>query len=245
MKEMLTKIGWSMVRASEKAIERLPEKYIEVDKYSNKKEAFFDQCMDKKVIDLAKEMGFDFLDDDNYEGFRIISWEETEVMPMFFEGEYGDTELVFVTRKSAKSNEDFEHRFVGNDYDTDSFDWKYMQKILKNYEVVDYEPTEIVFTMEEKEEIEAKILKEKLRQEEEERKRKKEQMQKEILSIELPKDKWVQITVDFYMVAGYSKEEAILKVKEVYYHQKKAIEKGEQPMYIPFGNPWTSCHRCR
>jgi hypothetical protein len=142
---MLTKISWNAVRASEEAMKRLPSKYIKED-FFGRKEAYFEHCMDTEVIALAKEMKHNFLSDDNYEGFRIIAWDETKVVPMFFEGEYGDENLVFVSRESVKSDKDFETFFVGNNSD-DCFDYDMMDYFLEGYEVVDYKETKVMVVL--------------------------------------------------------------------------------------------------
>lgn len=140
MKEMLTKISWDSVKLSETASQILGLK-----PYVNCGINFgvsVRHCMDEKVIALAKEMKKDFLGKDNYEGFRIIAWDETKVVPVFIEHEYGDEDLLFVSRE-AVDNDDL--KFDGDDeLELGEYIYAWEKSYIESTNYIDYEPIEVM-----------------------------------------------------------------------------------------------------
>ena len=158
MKEMLLGLGgdYYYVTVSEKAIERLPQEY------QKRRDSFFktvtlhhDECIDARVIALAKEMGEEFYDHSERKGFKIISYDETKVIPVFmevgYEGGWGEEKLYFIAVEDADEwqvEQGFIHSYCDEEY------------LLKNgypYDFIDYDETEIL-VVENKKNIPSKNL---------------------------------------------------------------------------------------
>ena len=144
MKEMLLGFGgdYYYVTVSEKAIERLPQEYQKRDSFFKTVTLYKEECIDGRVIALAKEMKADFYNHSERKGFRIIGWDETKVIPVFMEVEYeegwGEEKLRFISIEDAN-------------------EWEIEQGCIKtycngedlmmgkcHYNFVDYTPTEIL-----------------------------------------------------------------------------------------------------
>lgn len=125
MREMILAIpSYCGLFVTKETSKRLPEKY----KRDSDGRVYLDYCMDPEVIAIARETRTRF----NTTGFKIISWDETKVMPVIFEEEYGDEYIYFVPVKEANDRE-YENIFIG----TGKSAYDMMFDILDEYENYD------------------------------------------------------------------------------------------------------------
>ena len=130
MKEMILPLtSWALIIVSEDAIRRLPKEFQTRNQFG---EVYLHRCMDAEVISVAKEMKEDFIGGGYSDGFRIITWDETKVEPIFFIEPLDDTTLYFIPRKSEYNEDEKYYKEVHIDEGIKGF--HNMQKYLDRYE---------------------------------------------------------------------------------------------------------------
>lgn len=140
MKEMLLAIpSYCGLFVTKETSKRLPDKY----KRDSDGKVYLNYCMDPEVIAIAKETRTRF----NTTGFKIISWDETKVMPVIFEEEYGDEYVYFVPAKET-NEKGYENIFIG----TGRSAWNMMLNTLHGYEKYDDSEKYVTFRVMEHEE---------------------------------------------------------------------------------------------
>ena len=157
MKEMLIPYNWSTIRVSEKAILRLESMGYEIPfNDTDGKHLYinpYDDCenffTDKNIIALAKEMQKDFCHVTKQTDFKIISYDETKVVPVIL-NENDNINLSFGKKEIYKNylsdDEDYIFDWIYyDDYDYyDDDHWHYFNERYSMENMVDYEYTTVL-----------------------------------------------------------------------------------------------------